>query len=133
MTRQTPAGGATTRVRATSSFGTIGQTQPERADPCTMVIFGATGDLTKRKLFPALYSLAAEHLLSPSFAVLGVGREPSETDQTFRDKMRAAVEESEEVKSVDEECWQWLAQRIFYSGGEATDPSAYEAIKVLPY
>ena len=45
-----------------------------------MVIFGATGDLTKRKLFPALYQLAAEHLLAPEFAVLGVGREASLTD-----------------------------------------------------
>ena len=128
MTRQTP-NSPTTRVRPTSQFGTMGQQQPERADPCTMVIFGATGDLTKRKLFPALYSLAAEHLISPSFAVLGVGRDASETDQTFRDKMRAALAESDEVKSVDEEIWQWLAQRIFYSGGEATDASAYEAIK----
>jgi glucose-6-phosphate 1-dehydrogenase len=120
---------ATAKARPTSQFGTLGH-PTERADICTMVIFGATGDLTKRKLFPALYSLAAEHLIAPGFSVLGVGRDASETDQTFRDKMRAAVEESEEVKSVDEECWLWLAQRIFYSGGEATDSAAYEAIKV---
>ena len=120
----TPSAPRTT-VRA-SQFGVLGHTA-ERADGCTMVIFGATGDLTKRKLFPALYSLAAEHLLSPSFAVLGVGRDSSETDQTFREKMRAAVNESEEVKRVDEEAWAWLEQRIFYSGGEATDASAYEA------
>ncbi|MEO5816665.1 MAG: glucose-6-phosphate dehydrogenase [Gemmatimonadaceae bacterium] len=130
MTTPTPPAGASVRARPTSQFGTIGQHQPERADPCTMVIFGATGDLTKRKLFPALYSLAAEHLISPSFAVLGVGRDASETDQSFREKMREALSESEEVKTVDEEVWQWLAQRIFYSGGEATDASAYDAIKV---
>ena len=63
-----------------------------------MVIFGATGDLTKRKLFPALYQLAAEHLLAPSFAVLGVGREASLTDETFREQMRDALGESDEVK-----------------------------------
>jgi hypothetical protein len=68
------AAGAKTTARPTTQFGTIGH-QAERADPCTMVIFGATGDLTKRKLFPALYSLAAEHLLAPRFAVLAVGRE----------------------------------------------------------
>ncbi|MEP6731366.1 MAG: glucose-6-phosphate dehydrogenase [bacterium] len=128
MTTPTPSGATKTTVRSTNHFGGVGQAQAERADACTMVIFGATGDLTKRKLFPALYSLAAEHLLSQSFAVLGVGRDASETDQSFREKMRAAIDESDEVKGVDEEVWQWLAQRIFYSGGEATDASAYEAI-----
>ena len=67
-----PTAGAKTTARPTTQFGTIGR-QAERADPCTMVIFGATGDLTKRKLFPALYSLAAEHLLAPRFAVLRSG------------------------------------------------------------
>ena len=95
-----------------------------------MVIFGATGDLTKRKLFPALYQLAAEHLLASGFAVLAVGREPTETDQSFREKMRAAIGESDEVKHVDDEVWNWLAQRTFYSGGDANDATAYDAIKV---
>jgi glucose-6-phosphate 1-dehydrogenase len=119
---------AKTTARPTTQFGTIGR-QAERADPCTMVIFGATGDLTKRKLFPALYSLAAEHLLAPRFAVLAVGREAGETDQSFRDKMREALTHSDEVKHVDDEVWQWLAQRIFYSGGDASDESAYVGIK----
>ena len=116
------------KPRPTSTFGAIGH-HAERADHCTMVIFGATGDLTKRKLFPALYQLAAEHLLAPGFAVLGVGREASETDQSFREKMRAALAESDEVKRVDEEVWQWLAQRIFYVGGDASDAASYEEIK----
>ncbi|MES2178732.1 MAG: glucose-6-phosphate dehydrogenase [Gemmatimonadota bacterium] len=113
--------------RATSQFGAVGSS--ERADPCTMVIFGATGDLTKRKLFPALYSLAAEHLLAPGFSVLAVGREASETDESFREKMRAALGESEEVKHFDEMVWQSLAQRVFYTGGDASDEAAYDGIK----
>ncbi|MEP6989447.1 MAG: glucose-6-phosphate dehydrogenase [bacterium] len=128
MTSPVTSAAAKMKARATSQFGSIGH-HAERADQCTMVIFGATGDLTKRKLFPALYSLAAEHLLAPGFAVLAVGREATETDQTFREKMRAALAESEEVKRVDEEAWQWLAQRIFYSGGDASDESAYDGIK----
>ena len=116
------------KARPTSTFGAIGH-HAERADHCTMVIFGATGDLTKRKLFPALYQLAAEHLLAPGFAVLGVGRESGENDQSFREKMRAALADSDEVKLVDDEVWQWLAQRIFYVGGDASDEAAYAEIK----
>ena len=82
-------------VRATpkvsGQYGVVPGAPAEQADPCTMVIFGATGDLTKRKLFPALYQLAAEHLLHPTFAVLAVGREPAETDATYRERIRAAL------------------------------------------
>ena len=100
-----------------------------QAEHCTMVIFGATGDLTKRKLFPALYQLAAEHLLAPGFAVLAVGREASLTDETFRQRMRDALGESDEVKKVDEEVWKDFEKRIFFVGGDATDAAAYEGIK----
>jgi glucose-6-phosphate 1-dehydrogenase len=93
------------------------------------VIFGATGDLTKRKLFPALYQLAAEHLLAPHFAVLAVGRDEAETDATFREKMRAALGESDEVKHFDEEVWRSLSARVFYAGGDATTADAYALIK----
>jgi glucose-6-phosphate 1-dehydrogenase len=119
---------AKTRVRQTSQFGPVGQ-QAGQAEQCTMVIFGATGDLTKRKLFPALYQLAAEHLLAPGFAVLAVGRETAENDQTYRDRLRAALGESEEIAHVDEEVWQSLAQRTFYVGGDASDEAAYGEIK----
>jgi glucose-6-phosphate 1-dehydrogenase len=100
-----------------------------QAEHCTMVIFGATGDLTKRKLFPALYQLAAEHLLGPDFAVLAVGREASVDDASFRQRMRDALGESDEVKNVDEEVWKAFEQRIFFVGGDATDAAAYEGIK----
>jgi glucose-6-phosphate 1-dehydrogenase len=101
----------------------------ERADQCTMVIFGATGDLTKRKLFPALYQLHIEHLLAPEFAVLAVGRESSMDDETFRQHMREALSESDEVKKVNETDWQTFSARIFFVGGDATDPAAYPGIK----
>ena len=57
-----------------------------RSDPCTFVIFGASGDLTKRKLVPALYSLAARQMLPEHFAVLGVARTEETTDE-FRARM----------------------------------------------
>jgi glucose-6-phosphate 1-dehydrogenase len=117
-----------TTPRVSGQFGIVPEQGAERADPCTMVIFGATGDLTKRKLFPALYQLAAEHLLAPGFAVLAVGRERTETDQSYREKMRAALGESDEVKQVDDDVWRSLASRTYYVGGDASDASAYEAI-----
>ena len=128
MTEPTTGSIPKVNVRTTSMFGTLGHAA-ERADQCTMVIFGATGDLTKRKLFPALYEAAAEHLLAPGFAVLAVGRESTETDQSFREKMRIALGESDDVKHFDDEVWQRLAQRVFYAGCDASDASAYEGIK----
>ena len=61
-----------------------------RPDPCTLVIFGASGDLTMRKLFPALYSMAYRHLLPEQFAVVGVARTPQTTAQ-FAAAMKQAV------------------------------------------
>ncbi len=123
-----PRGEVKRASRPTSMFG-MHAVHTDRADACTMVIFGATGDLTKRKLFPALYQLAAEHLLAPNFAVLGVGREATESDDSFRERMRVAVSESEEVKHFDEEVWSRLAPRIFYCGGDANEAAAYDLIK----
>jgi glucose-6-phosphate 1-dehydrogenase len=114
--------------RVTTAFG-VEEATSERADPCTMVIFGATGDLTKRKLFPALYQLAAEHLLHPHFAVLAVGRETAETDESYRTRICAALKDSEEIRRFDQAVWDRLAARTFYVGGDASDASAYEAIK----
>ena len=118
-----------TTPHVSGQYDPIPRRNAQRADPCTMVIFGATGDLTKRKLFPALYQLAAEQLLAPHFAVLAVGRDASETDASFRDKMRAALGESDEVRHFDESIWRSLSERIFYAGGDATKPDAYALIK----
>jgi glucose-6-phosphate 1-dehydrogenase len=63
-----------------------------KPDPCILVIFGASGDLTKRKLFPALYSLAYRRLLPDQFAIVGVARMEL-TDEEFRERMKEAVQE----------------------------------------
>ena len=100
----------------------------DRADPCTMVIFGAMGDLTKRKLMPALYELMKEGLVDPEFAVLGIGREACDDDQAFRTRMREAIEQSDEVHGFDMDLWQSLCERLHYICGELTDPSHYRQI-----
>ena len=83
-----------------------------RPEPCTMVIFGASGDLTKRKLFPALYSLAYRQLLPEKFSVLGVARTEG-TDNEFRERMKAAVQEFGR-DDFREDVWQELADGMHY-------------------
>src|SRR3954452_6149286 len=88
-------------------------------DPCVMVIFGATGDLTKRKLFPALYNLAKEKYLPEKFAIVGVGRQEIETDgyrSEILDHLREFVSDE-----IDEGLLQWFEDRTYYTGGDFDD------------
>lgn len=88
------------------------------ADPCVMVIFGATGDLTKRKLFPALYNLAKDDFLPHSFAIVGVGRQEM-TSEEFRSQMLANLREF--VSKPDEKIMGWFEERTYYTGGDFDD------------
>ncbi|HYN82594.1 MAG TPA: glucose-6-phosphate dehydrogenase [Gemmatimonadaceae bacterium] len=99
----------------------------ERTDPCTAVILGAGGDLMHRKLMPAIYYLAAQHLLPETFALLGVGRDPME-DSAFAASMREALERSDEIKSLDNEAWEWLSKRIRYTAGDLSTSEVYQSI-----
>jgi glucose-6-phosphate 1-dehydrogenase len=88
-----------------------------------MVIFGAGGDLTRRKLIPALYNLAAANLLSRDFAVIGLAREAMTTDQ-FRDKFRQDIKEFSTCPLQDD-LTEWFTRRLHYLSGEFGDPKAY--------
>src|SRR3954466_11438791 len=98
--------------------GMVSERVPE---PSTMVIFGASGDLTKRKLLPALYSLTRERLLPGRFAVIGYARRPL-TDDAFRGEMRAGCEEFARRRPVDAEVWDGFARNLFYQEGGYDDP-----------
>ena len=98
-------------------------------DPCIMVIFGASGDLTKRKLLPALYNLASESLLSKEFAMIGVARRPM-SHEAFRDKLSQEITEFA-TGAVDRDTWQWLAQRLYYLPGDAQDSQTYQRLHTL--
>lgn len=100
----------------------------ERADPCTMVICGALGDLSRRKLLPAIYHLMHDHLVHENFAVLGVGRDDAMTDEAFRDHMRKALGESDEVKLVDDELWDQLCRRLFFVSADLTNADDYSKV-----
>ena len=99
-----------------------------RVDPCTMVILGAEGDLTRRKLMPALYYLAVQQLLPDDFALIGVARDPAATDDRFRALVRSALDESDEIVRVDERAWEWFRQRLFCATGDLTDARTYATI-----
>src|SRR5215813_88835 len=83
------------------------------AEPCVVIIFGASGDLTKRKLVPALYRLTQQRLLPAEFAIVGQARTPL-SDEEFRDRMKNAVLQFSEARQVDDEVWQSFAQGIHY-------------------
>jgi glucose-6-phosphate 1-dehydrogenase len=95
-------------------------------DPCVFVIFGASGDLTQRKLFPALYSLAYRRLLPEKFAVVGVAR-TEETDDAFRDRMEAAVREHARDPFRDD-VWQGLADGMRYISTEFDNDEGEEQL-----
>jgi len=96
---------------------------PRQTGPCVMVIFGATGDLTARKLFPALYNLAKINMLSREFAIVGLGRNDYSTEQ-FRQVMGEKLQ-SFATGTVDANLRDWMLQRVYYVGGDFKDPQLY--------
>ncbi len=99
------------------------------ADPCVMVIFGASGDLTKRKLIPALYNLAKDNLLSREFAVVGFARNDLTTEQ-FQDEIGKELGEFA-TTTIDSNLWHWFSRRIYYLCGDFADPNAYKKLSEL--
>src|SRR5512141_1047772 len=99
-----------------------------KVERCTAIIMGASGDLMKRKLMPALYYLAEQRLLPEGFTLLGVGRDPMEHG-TFADAMRQALSTSDEIKTVRDDTWAWMASRIRYAYGDLSASSAYDSVK----
>src|SRR5689334_2866343 len=100
--------------------------KPRPTGPCVMVIFGATGDLTSRKLIPALYNLLKIGLISEQFAIVGTGRDEY-SQEKFRgmmaERLRMFATGDLEEKKVD-----WLVNRIYYCAGSFDDPKLYDRI-----
>jgi glucose-6-phosphate 1-dehydrogenase len=100
------------------------------AEPCVIVIFGASGDLTKRKLLPALYRLVQERLLPAEFAIVGMARTEMSSEE-FRARMKEAIIEFSEAKSVDEEVWNSFAQGLHYLTADINNPEDYVKLSEL--
>ena len=87
------------------------------APPCALVIFGASGDLAKRKLIPAIYELARQNMLSDKFALVGYSRSEM-TDEQYRQECREAVQKFARTKPVDEAVWKRIERATFYIRGD---------------
>lgn len=94
-----------------------------------MVIFGASGDLTKRKLIPALYNLKESNLLPDSLAVVGVARAELD-DQEFRRRLSDDMREFA-TDEVQAEVWRWLEERLYYLSGDFDDDQMYDRLQKL--
>jgi glucose-6-phosphate 1-dehydrogenase len=104
----------------------FGQQLERMPDPCVMVIFGVTGDLTARKLMPALYDLALTYPLPEGLSIVGVSHR-AWTDEDFRQEMREAVMKSARTP-VTPEGWEAFSQGLFYVQGEFTAPATYTTL-----
>jgi glucose-6-phosphate 1-dehydrogenase len=106
------------------------------ADPCAMVIFGATGDLTKRLVIPALYNLARTKVLPEKFALIGVSRSVG-TVEDWRNHLYYTLKSfvgntatEFDVDRIDEVVWNQLADRMSCVEGDLTKPKLYEKLRV---
>ena len=98
-----------------------------RPDPCILVIFGASGDLTSKKLIPALYALSVRRLLPEKFAIVGAAR-TDETDDAFKARMKQAVQDHAR-DPYDEDAWQRLAVGMRYVTLDFADEKAEDALR----
>ncbi len=94
-------------------------------DPCIVIIFGATGDLTARKLVPALYNLKREGQLPTNFICCGFARR-EKTHEVFREEMKEAINANSRVKPIEETVWNSFKEQIFYHQSEFNDDNGYE-------
>jgi glucose-6-phosphate 1-dehydrogenase len=98
-----------------------------RPQPCTVVIFGASGDLTRRKLVPALYNLHRDGLLPNGFNLVGYARRPK-SDEQFRSEMYDAICQHSRAKPGDTAEWESFAANVYYHVGDYDEPEGYHAL-----
>ena len=104
-----------------------GTTSAPRVPPTITVIFGATGDLTHRKIIPAFYHLAINNLLPEDFAILGFARRPK-SDEEYRKDLSEALHKFSHTQPVDEKVWSKLEKHIYYFQGELDAPEDYKRL-----
>ena len=99
-------------------------------EPIAFIIFGASGDLTRRKLIPALYNLTCAQLLPPEFTIVGFAVTPMD-DDAFREGMRQAVQESQEACAFDAKIWEGFAKGLHYITADFESPDGYKQLRAF--
>jgi glucose-6-phosphate 1-dehydrogenase len=99
-----------------------------RPDPCIVVLFGATGDLAQRKLFPALFELGRSGLLPEHFALVAFSRS-AQDDDTFRAQVKEGLQRFARTQPLDEGTWQRFASRMECISGDYDDPAAFQRLR----
>ena len=107
-----------------------GMRSARTVQPCVLVIFGATGDLTHRKLLPALYNLAIEQPLPAQFSVVGVARRPFSDDE-FRQQALDSINTFSRRRPVNPAIWDTFSKGLFYCQSQFDDPAGYEKLGEL--
>ncbi|MDD2710758.1 MAG: glucose-6-phosphate dehydrogenase [Verrucomicrobiae bacterium] len=97
--------------------------------PSAAVIFGATGDLAHKKIFPAFYQLMKNRVLPEGFTVVGVARRPKD-DGEFRRDIKESIQKLPRLGPFDETAWNKLAENIFYHQGDLSDPASCEGLNL---
>src|SRR6266850_2218923 len=103
--------------RSSSIYGTS-------AEPCSVILFGASGDLAKRKVIPAMYDLAQHNSLGERYAIIGFARTPM-TDESFRTTIGEAAKTISEVGPIEPAKWNDFSSNLYYSAGEYGNPDSY--------
>jgi glucose-6-phosphate 1-dehydrogenase len=106
--------------RSNSMYGTT-------AEPCSVILFGASGDLAKRKVIPAMYDLAQHNSLGERYAIVGFARTPM-TDDSFRTTIGEAAKTISEVGPIDPAKWNDFSSNLYYSAGEYGDADSYQKL-----
>jgi glucose-6-phosphate 1-dehydrogenase len=101
---------------------------PTAGDSCLLIIFGASGDLTRRKLIPGLYNLACVGCMNPQFEVLGVGRTPMTSEQ-FRSKLHESAAKAGDTRDFTERQWTEFEQRLHYFAGDVNSDEFYTQLR----
>src|ERR1700757_3296222 len=107
-------------VRSGVSYGGV-------TEPCAVILFGASGDLAKRKVLPAMYDLAVHNSLGERYAIIGFARTPM-SDEGFRSTVGEAAKGISEVGPIDPDEWDNFFSIFFYTAGDYADPKAYDVL-----
>ena len=108
---------------------TLSQERLPTGDSCVLVIFGASGDLTNRKLIPGLYNLSCFGCMNPEFEVLGIGRTPMSSEE-FRKKTGEGAAKSKDTRDFSESGWTDFETQLNYMVGDINDPNFYAQLRV---